>query len=253
MYYFLKYGVSNFPAKRYLVVLEDHGSGWRAPAREDRDICVDDIYNRDTLTIPELREGLSYFTDIGKKIDLLYLHACVMGNLEVAYELKELANYLVFSEATAYGPTRWDQIMSYILSNPSTTPESLGKKIIDIYYNNYSVKPITMSLIDLSKISAILGELYYFSNYLMNTLPGSASAIMNIRLNTLSFEPYSDSNKEYIDINDFAYRIINNSNYNELTNSAYNLINYVNSAVLYHRYSGFNYTCGLSIWFPCYC
>ncbi|TYT21064.1 hypothetical protein FY122_08720 [Dictyoglomus thermophilum] len=249
LYYFLKYSVSNFPAKRYLVVLENHGSGWRAPAREDRDICFDEI-SGDSLTIPELREGLSYFTDIGKKIDLLYFDACVMGNLEVAYELKDVANYLVFSEANVIGQTRWDQIMSYILSNPSTTPESLGRKIIDIYYSNYSIKPITMSLIDLSKISAILGELYYFSSYLMNTLPDSASAIMNIRLNTLSFEPYGGSNKEYIDINDFAYKIINNSNYNELTNSAYNLVNYVNSAVLYHKYSGFNYTCGLSIWFP---
>ncbi len=250
LYYFLKYGVTNFPAKKYLVVLENHGSGWRAPAREDRDICFDEIYG-DSLTIPELREGLSYFSDIGKKIDLLYLDACVMGNLEVAYELKDVAKYLVFSEATAYGPTRWDQIMSYILNNITTTPEDLGRKIIDIYYNEFVInRPITMSLIDLTKIDPIMSELYNFSICLMNTLPTSANAIMNIRLDTLAFEPYLNSNREYIDINNFAYKIINNSSYLDLNNSAYRLINYINEAVIYNRYWGYNSPCGLSIWFP---
>lgn len=250
LYSFLKYGVANFPAKKYLVVLENHGSGWRSPSKLDRDICFDEIYG-DSLTIPELREGLSYFAEIGKKIDLLYLDACVMGNLEVAYELKDVAKYLIFSEATAYGPTRWDEIMSYILNNITTTPENLGRKIIDIYYNEYYYEyPITMSLIELTKIDPIMSELYNLSIYLMNTLPDSAYAIMNIRLNALAFEPYDNSNPEYIDINDFAYKIIDSLNYSDLNNSAYRLINYVNYAVIYNRYFGYNSPCGLSIWFP---
>lgn len=51
-----------------------------------------------------------------------------MGNLEVAYEIRNLAKYLIFSEEMVLGPTRWDLILNYLLTNPYSDSITLGKK-----------------------------------------------------------------------------------------------------------------------------
>lgn len=247
----VSYALSNFPAKKYLMVIEDHGSGWKSKSQGniDRDICFDERYNNDSLTMPELREGLSSGL-LGKKIDLLYLDACLMGNIEVAYELKDVAKYLIFSEATAYGPTRWDLILSFLLSNATCDPISLGIKIIDIYCSAFSNNKITMSLVDLSNVSSIVSELYYFATYLKNCLPNSAQAIMNLRNVTPSFAPFLGSNNEYMDLYYFSALVKNNTSYSDLQYSAENLMNKIQSAVIYNRYIDYTLLGGLSIWFP---
>ena len=249
---FLAYGIQNFPAKKYLVVLKDHGSGWRNKAIQSstRDICWDHIYNS-SLTMPELKLALqSAVSLLGRKIDLMYFDACVMGTIEVDYEIKDLANYLVSSEATSYAGTRWDLILTQLVSNPTMTPSNLGILVAQTYFNNCTKPYKTIAVKDLSKIDTIANDIYYFAHYLRDLINTSASAIMGYRNQTTRFQPSADSSAEYIDLYQYANFIANNTNYSNLQNAALSLMSDITSSTLYWAYSGYPSAKGYSIWFP---
>lgn len=251
---FLTYGAQNFRAKKYMLILFDHGSGWRkrTDSSSTRDICFDDIYN-DSLTIPELKSALQPVVSIlGKKIDLIYLDACVMGNVEVDYELRDIGSYIVSSEATGWigGTTRrYYEILNRVISNPTMSPIELGVTTAQIYFNAYTIER-TIAVKDLSKINYIIKDIYYFAHYLRDCLPNSASLIMNLRNQTQSFSPYSNYPEVYIDLYQYANFIANNTSYNELKESALNLMNSITSSIIYCAYSGYSSAKGYSIWFP---
>ncbi|MGC8718207.1 MAG: clostripain-related cysteine peptidase [bacterium] len=249
---FLAYGIQNFPAKKYLVVIEDHGSGWRNKAVQSstRDICLDEIYNS-SLTMPELKSALqSTVSLLGRKIDLIFFDACVMGTIEVDYEIKDLANYLVSSEATLWGGgTRWDTMLNQLVSNPTMSPGSLGVLVAQTYFNSIS-KERTIAVKDLSKIDTIANDIYYFAHYLRDCISASASAIMYWRNQTTSFRPYSDISKEYIDLYQYANLVANNTSYSNLQNAALSLMSDITSSTLYCAYAGYSSAKGYSIWFP---
>jgi hypothetical protein len=249
---FLAYGIQNFPAKKYLVVLEDHGSGWRNKAIQSstRDICFDDISN-DSLTMPELKSALqSAVSLLGRKIDLMYFDACVMGTVEVDYEIKDLVNYLVSSEAIGWlGGTRWDLMLNQLVSNPTMTPGSLGILVAQTYFNCYPDSYETIAVKNLSKIDTIANDIYYFAYYLREAINPNAYDIMYWRNQTTSFQPYINSSAEYIDLYQYANLIGNHSDSN-LKNAALNLMRDITSSTFYCDYSGYTSAKGYSIWFP---
>src|SRR5205085_2955495 len=99
-----KHTIEHHPAKHYMLVLSGHGSG-----------AVGDFLTGNKravgLTIPELREALTAIQDHfrekthedrpylnDEKIDILGLDSCVMGMVEVAYEVRNYVSYLVGAE-----------------------------------------------------------------------------------------------------------------------------------------------------------
>ena len=100
---FINYGVTNYPADKYELILWNHGGGVdkSTASLEKRGVCYD--YNgsmypsptTDYLTEYELSTALVAFKNkIGKDIDLVAMDACLMQMLEVGYEIKESAKYL---------------------------------------------------------------------------------------------------------------------------------------------------------------
>ncbi|MGB9878242.1 MAG: clostripain-related cysteine peptidase [bacterium] len=253
---FLKTEIQNFPAKRYLVILWDHGSGWRKRQNATRDICGDDYHNNDWLTIPELKQALQDVVSfLGRKIDVLLLNACVMGTIEVDYQLRDLADYLVSSEASMIDAELWGESLKKLVSNPTMPPRDLAITIADTYYkqayNVYQqgkIQQATIAAKDLSRIDQIANDIYYFAHYLRDCVPSSASVIMNLRDDTTNFEPYT----YYIDLYEFANLVASNTTYDALKTAAQNLMGDIDSSLLYYKFFGFNYAKGYSIWFPHY-
>jgi hypothetical protein len=103
---------------------------------------------------------------------------------------------------------------------------------------------------DLSKIDTIANDIYYFAHYLRDCISASAGAIMGYRNQTTSFQPYTNSSAEYIDLYQYANFIANNTSYSNLQNAALSLMNNITSYTLYWAYSG-DYTSvkRYSIWF----
>jgi hypothetical protein len=188
---------------------------------------------------------------LGKKIDLVYFDACLMGNVEVDYEIKDLASYLVSSEAVGWGGgTRWDNILNQLVANPTMSPDSLGVLTAQTYFSSYPTMERTIAVKDLSKIDDIMEKIYYFAYYLRDCLPDSASAAMYWRNQTQGFAPYGDYPEVYIDLYQYADFIANNTSYSNLQNAALDLMSSITSSTLYYAFYGYSSAKGYSIWFP---
>ena len=77
---FIKWGLKRFPADNYIVIIWNHGSGFR-PVR--RDVAYDDFGS--SLDMPEIENAFSR-SGIGEnnKISILGFDACLMNMLEIA-------------------------------------------------------------------------------------------------------------------------------------------------------------------------
>ncbi len=107
----------------------------------------------------------------GKKLDIIGFDACFKGMLETAYSMRSIADLMVSSEAREpeYG---WDYSdwLAALVKTPSMTPAKLGNAIVDSYLRTSSPdadSKITLSVIDLTKISNVAGAIDSLSNYLL--------------------------------------------------------------------------------------
>jgi hypothetical protein len=91
---FIFWGINNFPATHYMVVLAGHGSG------AIDDFLLKDENARDSLTLHELRDVFELVKKKlrGKKLDILGMDSCLMSMAEVYYQLVGSVDYLVGAE-----------------------------------------------------------------------------------------------------------------------------------------------------------
>jgi hypothetical protein len=95
------------------------------------------------------------------KYDYIILDACLMGDVEVAYELRNKADYLAFSptEVMGEGLLLYDTFMKYLFDQSYTTPQALQKILADAYdfYNAQTdaFRSYTVSLVDCSKLTEL--------------------------------------------------------------------------------------------------
>lgn len=154
---FLTWGVQNYPAKKYAVVIWNHGNGWEG-------VSFDDNPNS-FLTMPELRQGLEVMNlaiaqqrGISRSqrnlIDLLNFDACIMSALEVAYEMKDVAKYMVGSQFNEPGAgENYTSFLQPLAAKPQMEARELAEIMVYEYARHYAIeREINYAAIDLSKI-----------------------------------------------------------------------------------------------------
>ncbi len=244
---FISFSKENYPADYYSLILWDHGSGWRSTnsatltASEPQTfkaVCVDATSNDDMLLMSEVKQAL-----FGKGLTLIGFDACLMSMVEVAYQLKDCAHYMVASEEVepANGWLYANFLNSFIASGRS--PINLGQAIIDAYALDYYYP---MSLVDLSSIESMADAIDALSSALIDNLAEIKDTISTARDNTLAFRS-SSSPYAYIDLYDF---LLNISSINEVSYEVNDAMNAVKRAVLYHYRGDYTHSNGLSIYFP---
>ena len=126
-----KYGACD--ANKKALILWNHGSAWDdTDPYKPKGISYDD-HSRDFLTILELKSALR-----GTHWDVLGFDACLMGSVEVLYELKDLADYFLASpdEIPSYG---WDY--RFLASISGSDSKSFCEKAIDRWRSFYANEP----------------------------------------------------------------------------------------------------------------
>lgn len=101
------------PSDSYGLILGSHATGWmKGNSVQSKAFGDDDGYNID---IPDLANVLK--NSFSEKLDFVLFDACMMGNAEVGYELKEVASHCIASvmETPVYG-FPYDQILPYLYS-----------------------------------------------------------------------------------------------------------------------------------------
>ncbi len=218
LYEFLKWGISNYPARKYFVVLWNHGDGWYQNLKTspldftspgDVQAIIDaviQIQNGGSTKLSILQSlggasprvielALARFRELkkeagvastssldildrvkdefmrniaidegdgspsalsttdlehvfsrirkelldGGRFELIGFDACLMGMMEVAYELRHETNYILMSEKTEPGDGwAYDRWLAYLAAHPRIKGRTLSKAIIDSYTAYYS-------------------------------------------------------------------------------------------------------------------
>nr|HPM75736.1 clostripain-related cysteine peptidase [bacterium] len=239
--------INNFPAQRTALIYWNHGSGWHEdgePAVPYKDVCQD---GSDWLTNTELDGAMQYVrsnTSVGK-FEIVGFDACLMQMIEIAYYLKDDANYMIGSEETE-GAQGWDYSASlqYLVNNPTMTTIAFGTKIVDSYLASPDA---TLSVLKMDQLSNLATKVDALADLLNNVGGASNSDVLNALRDTLYFSDY-----DYIDLYHFASNIKSKNISTAINTAADNLMSAVNSAVAYADYGQWGYgdAHGVSIYFP---
>ncbi len=250
---FVEWAIQNYPAENYMLVLLDHGSGWRTMASSfERSICIDDSSGGNSLSLQELGDALNLInTDTGVKLDILGFDACLMGMLEVDYQIMQYVDYRVGSEENEPGDG-WDYepFLTALANNPSMTPSELASQIIDAYYIRYGASgKQTMSAVDLNLISSVISAMDTFTQRLILDVNTALyrSEIRDCREDT---KEYGDP--EFVDLYDFTSRVNGNPNLPADTKTAANtLMTALNNYVIDEQHGTQSIgSHGVSIYYP---
>lgn len=140
---FIRRGMELYPAERYMLIIDDHGGGWRGACEDEQNGAGG------MMSMPDMRWALDTF-----HFDVIVFHACLMSMVEVAYELKDRADYMVACQFTMpmqsiLGPEKW---LTQLVANPGMDGLEVSKKIVDAVYTtaNEKQKDSHMAVTDLS-------------------------------------------------------------------------------------------------------
>lgn len=153
----LDWAMTNCPAEEYGLVLWSHGSGWIPPRTPRRAFGVDNGLNvgsgtnanvGDELDICEMAKVLADFP----KFDFILFDACFMQNVELCYELKDCANYIIGSSAEIpLLGAPYTTMMYQLFTEKGANP----KGMIQCYYDKYANEGSALSVVDCSKLDAL--------------------------------------------------------------------------------------------------
>jgi hypothetical protein len=208
---FVDWGVTNYPADRYCLVIWNHGAGWRtAKLGTSRGISYDDATGNhiDTIEMPKAID-LAGLLGNGKKWDVLAFDASLMQMAEVSYEVRDKVQFITGSEESPPGEGYPYQLF---LADLASSPDWSGRdfaldivqKTIDGYNQNYPGRApdITQSALDASKIGDIAPAVNDLGKALYNVRLSYSDAIIAARSDSESYAyPY------YHDLLDFTRRL----------------------------------------------
>ncbi|MBP1467166.1 PD40 domain-containing protein [Candidatus Chloroploca sp. M-50] len=174
---FMNFVKQNYPANQYAVVIWNHGGGWKA-------IETDDV-SSNFWNMLELRQALQQgLAALGKsQFDLLIFDACLMGQYEVAYEIKDYVSLMVASEEVVPGPGfPYHTFLRPVLQNPTIDPKVWAAQIVAAYANFYrgndgglARQEFTVSAVNLDQpFDELIQRVNNFANAILNV--GSSAA-----------------------------------------------------------------------------
>lgn len=133
---FLMLGVQKYRARHYAVVLVGHGM------IVGNDAFLPDAHPDTAITLQQLGEIMNRFnTSVewnGGVVELIGLHSCSMSAVELVYELKGAARYLIATEGVSFvGSWPYRQLMKKILltidkTKDAQTPVNIGELIMSV-------------------------------------------------------------------------------------------------------------------------
>jgi hypothetical protein len=178
---FAEWAVSNYPAKRYAMVLWDHGGAFRG-------ICFDDTVpglpegEYDAINMTELNYAAEKIYQVAgnRKIDLWGFDACLMAQVAVQFEIKDFVKVGVASGYNEPGDGwPYDPILEPLVEDPKMDERELAKKIVDEYIISYEdgaedpedYPMVTQAAFDLTRFDDLIVLLDQFSEELASKGP----------------------------------------------------------------------------------
>ena len=243
---FTKWAMTNYPAQNYALVVWNHGSGWNKadPMADGKGISYDDETGNH-ITTAQLRQALAAVGGV----NILSMDACLMQMIEVAYEVKGLAEYVVASEETEPGDGyTYDSFLGPLAKTPDMDSAALSKIMVDGYTDHYQAinQGATQSAVKVAALDQFVAVADAFTGALIAA--GDLTVAKAAKAKTQAF--YYSSNK---DMYHFAKLVSETTANADVKAKALELMGYIkNTLVLPSRASGAKYAnaYGLAAYMP---
>ena len=173
----------------------------------ERAICSDDGsgHSLDTL---ELGKVIARGAEtIGRPFDLLGMDACLMSNLEVAYQVRDHVRHIVASEENEPGDGwPYDRVLGRLVADPEMTTADLARHIVSDFVAWYQERGhtggVTQAAIDLSRLDSLTGPLDVFADRLTTVMADAYSDVWQAQRRSTRFQ-----NNTLWDLGDFCSQL----------------------------------------------
>ena len=130
---FMTWAIQKYPAKKYALIMSDHGGGWTGGFSDMSAASYSDL---SILEIVSSIEQVRQNTGVDK-FELIGFDACLMGQIEVFGSLYPYSNYMVASEEVipGYGLS-YAAWLGELAQNPAMDGNGLSQSIISTYVTN---------------------------------------------------------------------------------------------------------------------
>ncbi len=158
----------------------------------ERAICSDDGsgHSLDTLELGRvIAQGAE---TIGQPFDLLGMDACLMSNLEVAYQLRDHVRYIVASEENEPGDGwPYDRVLGRLAADPGMATADLARHIVSDYIDSYAdqgyLGDVTQAALDLSRITDLTTTVDALAGRLQAVMPAVYSDVWQAQRRSARF------------------------------------------------------------------
>ncbi|MCE7872167.1 hypothetical protein DYH09_17550 [bacterium CPR1] len=241
---FIQWGMERYPAENYMLIISDHGNGWKGAAQ--------DYSHNGWMSLPDIEAGMKEARQAtGRKIDVVGFDACLMASVEVAHQLRDEADFLVASEEVEGGagwpyhkilnPDMLANLQGQLALRLNLTPREVCQHVVRTAKGNSGDLP-TMSATELSRLPA-----------LTQAVDGLAAAILTTQTPMSTLKSISSSTQgftDYKDLYDFAERVNKSRDISDqaLKDAAGQVVNKTREAVIFEQHaSRFSGAHGLTV------
>ena len=156
---FAKWSMRRYPSKKVLAIIWNHGSGRIDIGGADNSgaelgVAYDDL-TRNFIRNKQIAMALNQIrAATGKKVDILDTDACLMQMASVAYELKDVTDFVVGAEEIVPGPgLPYDTVLAALTANPGMSPEQLSRTLVEkfhAFYDSNNAALVAMGALELN-------------------------------------------------------------------------------------------------------
>jgi len=259
---FVTWAIQKYPAKKYALVMSDHGGGWTGGFSD----MSTSSYSE--LSIPEIVSSIEQVqqnTGIDK-FELIGFDACLMGQIEVFGSLYPYSNYMVASEEVipGYG---WSYAawLDELAQNPAVNGDGLSQSIVSTYVINDTLltggrasadeiaqeeSASTLSAVESARIPDVVGAMNEFVSAMALV---DQTTVAEARTYTRSYFSLfgEEVSPSFIDLANFSEMLSSMTDDTDVQRTSAQLQTAISSAVVAEKHGlGMSGSSGIAFYFP---
>ena len=237
---FIDYVKSNYPAESYGLVMWSHASGW-TPSNFSGDMYSETPTKRKSFGVDNGKNTTSNngnqmnIDDMasvlqGNAFDFIFFDACVMQTIEVAYELRDAAKWLIASpaEIPASGANYETMTRAMFLK------DDYVNQMLTVYKQEYSnAYGIVVSAVNTEALDD-------YAAYMKSVVAAHRSEMLNLNissmLNYIRYGSWTTTSPDFLDMQGIMLKVLDDEEYAQWKGNTDKLITCVHTGRWYSGY-----------------
>lgn len=199
---FVAFAMKNYPATYYFLDMWDHGGGYIG-------VCWDASSGHHLSPHDVETAVASAESQVKKRIQVIGFDACLMGMVEVTYELKDVTDIVLGSEMLIPGlGWPYTELTAYLSANPTVDPYTFSGWLVSAYVATYPKYTVQLSAISEAAFTHFTVSLNSFADSLKTNVVAYQTVIAGARGSAeQKFILGTGGVYYYVDIYKFAYLV----------------------------------------------